>query len=192
MRQDVIRWSTLGLALLIVVLSACVSRGAHEAALQEIRSLKADNSALRSAPAARRESPQARHGNGEPTNNQRLHAMLSATVQNIQGRAGSWQVLYRAVPMMIFTSEAHDRMRIIAPVSEESDLDSARLGLLMHANFDKALDARYALFQGKLWSVYLHPLSSLTEEELHSALDQVANLRLTYGSTYSSGNLRFQ
>jgi len=62
----------------------------------------------------------------------------------------------------------------------------------MEANFDRTLDARYALFQGKLWSVYLHPLNSLTEEEFAAALDQVANLVETYGTTYASGQLQFR
>ncbi len=31
----------------------------------------------------------------------------------------------------------------------------------MQANFDTALDARYAIAKGALWSTFIHPLSDL-------------------------------
>jgi len=38
----------------------------------------------------------------------------------------------------------------------------------MQANFDSALDARYAIAKGKLWSAFIHPLSELNEEQFFS------------------------
>ena len=93
--------------------------------------------------------------------------------------------------MAIITSPPHNRMRIVSPIPNSKATQASEMTELLQANFDRALDARYALYQGRLWSVYLHPLGSLTEAELGSALDQVANLVKTHGSTYSSGHLYF-
>ncbi|MEM7524503.1 MAG: hypothetical protein AAF360_12240, partial [Pseudomonadota bacterium] len=62
---------------------------------------------------------------------------------------------------------------------------------LMQANFDTALDARYAVAQGRLWSVYIHPLSALGKDEFISGLGQTVNLARTYGSLYTGGALTF-
>ena len=53
------------------------------------------------------------------------------------------------------------------------------------------LDAQYATNEGVLYSAFIHPLSPLTDGEARSAIDQVANLALTFGTTYQSGNLIF-
>ncbi|MEE8126039.1 MAG: hypothetical protein V3T42_09525, partial [Nitrospirales bacterium] len=52
-------------------------------------------------------------------------------------------------------------------------------------------DARYAVSQGILYSAFIHPLSTLDEGMLKSAMDQVANLALSFGSEYTSGSLVF-
>ncbi len=61
----------------------------------------------------------------------------------------------------------------------------------MQANFDSALDARYAIAKQTLWSVYLHPLSSLRDDEFLTGLGETVNLVSTFGTTYSSGLLNF-
>ena len=58
---------------------------------------------------------------------------------------------------------------------------------LMQANFDSALDARYAVAQGRLWGVFIHPLSPLEKDQLLSAFVQTINIARTYGQTYSGG-----
>ena len=80
-----------------------------------------------------------------------------------------------------------DRMRIIMPIGPADELDEENLLRMMQANFDSALDARYAVAQGTLWGVFIHPLSSLTSEEFLVGLGQTANVVMSYGSTYSSG-----
>jgi len=61
----------------------------------------------------------------------------------------------------------------------------------LQANFDSALDARYAVANGVLWSAYIHPLSSLQDKQFLEAVGQVVNLTSTFGSSYSSGALIF-
>jgi len=96
--------------------------------------------------------------------------------------------------LMVITDEKANRMRIMMPiqafdVSQPQDLKTAII--VLHANYDRALDARYAISNGLLWSAFIHPLSSLTEEDLASALDQVRTLRKNTGTSYSSGALQF-
>ena len=42
----------------------------------------------------------------------------------------------------------------------------------MVANFDTAMDARYAIAQGGLWSTVLHPFAALTDDEFLSGFTQ--------------------
>ncbi len=61
----------------------------------------------------------------------------------------------------------------------------------MVANFDTAMDARYAIAQGGLWSTVLHPFAALTVDEFLSGFTQAVTLAGTYRTTYCSGALRF-
>lgn len=82
-----------------------------------------------------------------------------------------------------------DRMRLMSPIMESNALPADELERLLQANFDSALDARYALAQGALWSVFIHALSPLSDEEFIEGVGQTVNLVLSYGATYSSGAL---
>lgn len=87
---------------------------------------------------------------------------------------------------LVFDANA-DRMRVMAPVVSAGDLDTEALERLMQANFDSALDARYAIAQGAVWSVFLHRLSSLPLEDFASGIAQSVNLVRTYGTSFQSG-----
>lgn len=80
-----------------------------------------------------------------------------------------------------------DRMRVIAPVAEAGALTPEELMRLMQANFDSALDARYAVAKGYLWAAFLHPLTSLDGASFGSGVAQTVNLVTTYGTSYNSG-----
>ena len=84
-----------------------------------------------------------------------------------------------------------DRMRLFTRVASSDELSGAQLERLMQANFDTALDARYAIAGGQVWSTFMHPLISLTEEDFVSAIAQTVTLVRTYGTTFSSGALSF-
>lgn len=174
-------------------LSGCaVSQATHDEALQEIQSLQTENATLKAAlDTAQRQGKRTAPGAPGPTNNRRLQDMLARSAKILRSQGSAWEIQYRDVPMMVVANAEHDRMRIMALVGDQDTLE-VNLDLLMQANFDRALDARYALFHGKLWATYLHPLRTLTETELTSALRQVANLVKTYGSSYSSSTLQFQ
>ena len=61
----------------------------------------------------------------------------------------------------------------------------------MVANFHSALDVKYALSDEIIWSVYVHPLKELSEEQVADAVKQVYTAAKTFGSSYSSTNLVF-
>jgi hypothetical protein len=92
--------------------------------------------------------------------------------------------------VLVFDIEA-DRMRVLIPIENTDDLSKDELLRLMQANFDSALDARYAIAQGRLWGAYIHPLSTLTDEELLLGIGQTANVVASFGSSYSSGMFVF-
>ena len=98
---------------------------------------------------------------------------------------------YQGVKMALLSDEEHNRMRIISPITKYSNLAPKIKDSLMHSNFHLALDARYAVSEDTLYSCFIHPLSTLAEEDLKSALKQVYNLSSSFGKTYSSGQLDF-
>ena len=73
----------------------------------------------------------------------------------------------------------------------ERRLTAEQRSLMLIANFHSALDARYATGRGVVYAAFLHPLSALTEAELHSALRQVAALARNFGTSCSSGELLY-
>lgn len=95
------------------------------------------------------------------------------------------------VKMALISDVKHDRMRIIAPITKYSEITLDQVKEIMRSNFHKSLDARYAESGDILYSAFIHPMSPLSEAELIKALDQVANLALTFGTTYSSGELSY-
>ena len=99
------------------------------------------------------------------------------------------QFEYEGVRIASVSDATHDRMRLIAPIAELESLQPAQLEILLVANFHTTLDARYAVSDGVVYAAFLHPLSGLSRELLESAIRQVAALALTFGSTYSSGEL---
>ena len=108
-----------------------------------------------------------------------------------EGRAGFWRATVAGRSVTIITDENADRMRIISPVAQADSLDPKLMFRMLQANFDTALDARYSIAQGVLWSLYLHPLGSLSDERFLTGIGQVVNLAATFGTTYSSGGLTF-
>lgn len=91
----------------------------------------------------------------------------------------------------IVYDESADRMRIVVPIAKVSGLSQELLNKAMEANYHTALDARYAVSNGIMWSVFIHPLSDLSEALLQSALDQTYVAAATFGNEYSSSGLFF-
>lgn len=126
-----------------------------------------------------------------PMNEDKMQSLVTNLTQVLEKQKGYMLFRHRGVKMALLSDEEHNRMRIISPITKYSVLAPKIKDSLMHSNFHLALDARYAVSEDTLYSAFIHPLSSLTPEELESALKQVANLSLSFGKTYSSGQLDF-
>lgn len=128
----------------------------------------------------------------ESMNNTRMHDLLQRVDPELQGESGSWVITHEAIKAQIITDEKADRMRVIVPIVKVEDIVEGELLRLMQANFDSALDARYSIANGVIWSAFIHPLSALSDDEFISGLAQAMTAAATFGSTYSSGALIFR
>ena len=131
-------------------------------------------------------------GKDTPMNNQRLDQLIKRFDHQAKGDAGFWVIQYKGYQANIITDENADRMRIIVQIAISDELEKQQLYRLMQANFDSALDARYSIAKGVVWSAYIHPLSSLSNKEFISGLAQTITLAATYGTSFSSGALIFR
>lgn len=124
--------------------------------------------------------------------NERLNKIILNLDDQVEGGNGFWKFKISNLSISVITDEKKDRMRIIIPIVKANNIGKDQLYRFMQANFDSTLDARYAIAKNVLWSAYIHPLASLTDEEFLIGLGQTVNLVTNYGGSYSSGYLTFQ
>ena len=102
-----------------------------------------------------------------------------------------WQFKVGKSNVLVVTDEKHNRMRIMVAVRSAKDLTPEEMMRIMQANFDSALDSRYAVARDILWATFIHPLRTLHDKQFITAIGQTVNLAATYGTSYSSGLLTF-
>ena len=124
-------------------------------------------------------------------NNSKLERILEDNGKIIQGNLGYWQLRYHDRVFTIITDEKHNRMRIMTPIIELKKVKKPQFEEILEAQFDRVLDVKYAAYNEYLWSVFIHPLSELTEEQVEDALSQVYYAAATFGNQYVSTNLQF-
>ena len=95
------------------------------------------------------------------------------------------------VPVLIIADAQANRMRAMVPISSVEGMTSEEMERAMQANFDSALDARYAIARGRLWGVFIHPLKELERDQFISGIAQTVNVAQTYGGLYTSGAAQF-
>lgn len=118
--------------------------------------------------------------------------LLESYLKNLEGDKGFWRGDRDDVPVFVFSDDEHDRMRIMAPIGVVEELDPDLLHVLLQANYDRALDARYAMRNKELWAVVVHPLATLATDDLPSLFDQVVMLVKNTGTTFASTELVFR
>jgi len=121
----------------------------------------------------------------------KLFTTMAKEGQIIEQEGNSWQIQFHKTTLMTVVDENANRMRIICPIVEEKEVKKEHLIACMSANFHSVLDAKYALYNGYLWAIYVHPLQELTEEQVIQAMYQVRNAVATYGTDYQGGGLTF-
>ncbi|GAB2188856.1 hypothetical protein [Sessilibacter sp. MAH2] len=111
--------------------------------------------------------------------------------EQVKGKNGFMEFYVGEVQMFMVMDPNSNRMRIISPITDYKNLSQEQISAIMQSNFHRALDARYAVSNGVLYSAFIHPMAELTVQQLLSAIYQVANLSLTFGEDYSSGVFDF-
>jgi len=127
---------------------------------------------------------------GEMTG-ERLGILAQRVDPNAQVAGNGYILKIQDRDLRIVFDENADRMRIITPIIPATNLPDGLLLRLSQANFDSALDARYAIGSGMVWASFVHRLSSLTDEDFISGLAQTAVAAETFGTTFSSGAFVF-
>lgn len=118
--------------------------------------------------------------------------LLESYLTGLEGDPGFWRGDRDGVPVFVFSDDEHDRMRLMAPIGVVEELDADLLHVLMQANYDRALDARYAMRGRELWAVVVHPLATLATDDLPSMFDQLVTLVKNTGTTFASTELIFR
>lgn len=122
----------------------------------------------------------------------RMADILRRIDPQAQSQANVWRLTVVETAVIVVYDQAADRMRALSPVRPAEGIAAEEMIRMMQANFDSALDARYAIANGMLWAAFIHPLSSLSADQLVTGIGQVVNLRQSYGTLYSSGMLQYQ
>ncbi len=118
--------------------------------------------------------------------------LLESYLTDLEGEKGFWRGNRNEVPVFVFSDDEHDRMRLMAPIGVVEELDPDLLHVLLQANYDRALDARYAMRNKELWAVVVHPLATLATDDLPSMFDQLVLLVKNTGTTFASTELVFR
>jgi hypothetical protein len=121
----------------------------------------------------------------------RLAEIIQALDPDVIARGPALEFTLDGIPVILIADAGADRMRAMVPIASAAGLSEEDLMRMMQANFDSALDARYAVANGRLWGVFLHPLSPLEKDQLLSGLVQTITVARTYGTGYTSGGAIF-
>lgn len=123
--------------------------------------------------------------------NEKMRKILHRETENLEGDSGRWKTEYNGRIIYIVTDNNFNRMRIICPIITVKEIKKEEYKILLEANFDKALDAKYSIYDEALWSTYTHPLAELSVEQFKDAMRQVVKLASNYGTSYASTDFVF-
>lgn len=121
----------------------------------------------------------------------RLLDIIRRIDENAQIEGNFAQFAFADTGVAVVFDENAKRMRIIVPIAPTDVLSERLMERMLQANYDAVLDARYAISQGQVWSVYIHPLDTLTEVDFTSGLVQTVIAAQTFGREFTSGALVF-
>ncbi|PIA78983.1 hypothetical protein BFR04_05535 [Gaetbulibacter sp. 4G1] len=123
--------------------------------------------------------------------NKTLESIYTSVSDSIQGKNGSWHFFIKDIQLLSITDTKNNRMRIISPIAESKSLNNDLIKAALVANFHTALDVKYAVSDGVLWSVFIHPLKELSKNQVKDAVSQVYYANVNFGSTFASTSLVF-
>jgi len=113
---------------------------------------------------------------------EKMAQALRARGIEVRGELLRRQFVYADTQFFLLTEPGQNRMRLLSPLAR---LDTLRrdpdfnevelLQELLKANYLATGDARFCVNRNIIWAAFLHPLDTLTERDLISALDQLAD-----------------
>ena len=121
----------------------------------------------------------------------KLQKIINTIGDDIKTENGKWQFKIDQIIFIVVTDSTKNRMRIISPITETLKLNDNVLKNALIANFHSALDVKYAISDGIMWSVFIHPLKELTGDQVKDAISQVYYSNTNFGTTYASTSLIF-
>jgi len=121
----------------------------------------------------------------------KLNEIIKEAGDNVELNGSRWNFLINKKPLIVIADSTHNRMRIISPIMEIDKLSEELKTASLMANFHTALDIKYAITDGILWSIYVHPLKELTKGQVIDAMSQVYYGNANFGTTFSSTSLVF-
>ncbi|KEJ88039.1 hypothetical protein [Sulfitobacter donghicola] len=147
--------------------------------------------AVLSAQQTEPETPEVQQEIEGPMTMERLATIVTALDPEVTAQGPTLQFHIDNLPVMIVADPVADRMRALVPIASAEGLSEKEMLRMMQANFDAALDARYAIANGRLWGVFIHPLSPLKKDQLISGLVQTVTVARTYGTAFTGGGAIF-
>ena len=118
-----------------------------------------------------------------------IERYLHAKSGNLKAaRPGVWRLSVDGVLVLMVCEDS--RIRILAPIFALNQLEGepalahALMLRLLQSNFERSIDARYAVFDGIVFATSTHPRATLHEEDLDRFLTQVVNL---HKNTFRNG-----
>jgi len=117
----------------------------------------------------------------------RLGVLIKRIDPNAVVRENGYVFMVNDRALNVVYDETADRMRILTAIVATEGIPPELLMRTLQANFDAVLDARYAVGNGQLWSVFVHPLSTLTDRDFLSGIAQTSVAAQTFGTTFTSG-----
>jgi len=126
-----------------------------------------------------------------PMTLQRMGAIVQALDGDAQLMPSGFQLTIDDIPVLIVTDISANRMRAMVPIRRSEGLTAEDMQRVLQANFDTALDARYAIANGRLWAVFIHPFAELERDQFISGVAQTVNIAKTYGTLFSGGAVQF-
>ena len=122
---------------------------------------------------------------------ERIGQIVQLIDPNASAQGNSWQFNYQDRSLYLIYDVAADRMRLMSPIIEASELTETLMYRMLQANYDAVLDPRYVIARGVVWCAFIHPLSALSDEQLASAIIQVHTGATTFGTSFTSGGIVF-
>lgn len=121
----------------------------------------------------------------------KLYELIGNVSDSIYREGNSVQFIYNDRLLICISDAKANRMRIISPIAKREQINDEMLLNALVANFHTALDVKYALSDEIVWSVFIHPLKELSENQVLDAVSQVYNANVSFGTVYSSTDLVF-